>query len=61
MGAGVNNLSVGIRNGALSTVRSIFFVDEWEGGSKYHYNMYTWVIISPPAKHHLNGVSLACR
>ena len=29
-----------------------------EGGSKYHYKR---AIIGPPAKRHLNGVSLACR
>ena len=38
---------------------NFFFLSWWgEGGSKYHYK---WVIISPPAKRHLNGVSLACR
>ena len=34
-----------------------FLVDEGEGGSKYRYK---WAIIDPPAKHHLNGVLLAC-
>ena len=29
-----------------------------EGGSKYHYER---AIIAPPAKRHLNGVSLACQ
>ena len=29
-----------------------------ERGSTYHYKQ---VIIGPPVKHHLNGVSLACR
>ena len=29
-----------------------------EEGSKYHYKR---AIIDPPAKRHLNGVSLACR
>ena len=32
-------------------------VDEG-GGSKYHYKR---TIIATPVKHHLNGVSLACR
>ena len=36
-----------------------FFFSWWgEGGSKYHYKR---AIIAPPAKRHLNGVSLACR
>ena len=30
----------------------------WEGGSKYHYKR---AIIGPPAKCHLNDISLACR
>ena len=34
-----------------------FLVDEGEGGSKYHYK---GAIIDPPAKRHLNGVSLVC-
>ena len=35
------------------------FFNWWgEGGSKYHYKR---AIIGPPAKRHLNGVSLACR
>ena len=35
-----------------------FFFSWWdEGGSKYHYK---WAIIGPPAKRHLNGVSLVC-
>ena len=33
-----------------------FFSWWWEGGSKYHYKR---AIIGPPAKRHLNGVSLA--
>ena len=35
-----------------------YFFFSWWGvwGSKYHYK---WAIISPPAKRHLNGISLA--
>ena len=36
----------------------VFFSWWGEVGSKYHYKR---VIIDPPAKRHLNGVSLACR
>ena len=36
----------------------VFLDDDGEGGSKYHYK---WAIINPPSKHHLIGVSLACR
>ena len=35
-----------------------FFSRWWERGSKHHYMR---PIIGPPAKHHLNGASLACR
>ena len=36
-----------------------FYFSWWrEGVSKYHYKR---AIIGPPAKRHLNGVSLACR
>ena len=37
------------------TLPSFFKVDE---GSKYHFKR---ALIGPPAKRHLNGVSLACR
>ena len=38
---------------------SRFFFSWWgDRGSKYHYK---WAIIGPPAKRHLNGVSLAGR
>ena len=45
------------------TLRKIFLlVDEGGGGGgriqKYHYKR---AIIGPPAKRHLNGVSLACQ
>ena len=36
----------------------IFLVDDEIEESKYHYK---WAIIDPPAKRHLNGVSLAGR
>ena len=37
----------------------LFFFSWWgDRGSKYHYK---WAIIGPPAKHHLNGVSMAGR
>ena len=35
----------------------VFFSLWGEGGSKYHYKR---AIIGLPAKHHLNGISLAC-
>ena len=35
-----------------------FLVDKGRKDPKYHFKR---VIIGPPAKHHLNGVSLACR
>ena len=37
------------------TLTALFLVDE--GWEKYHYKRAT---IGPPAKRHLNGVSLAC-
>ena len=36
----------------------LFFSWSWDRGCKYHYK---WAIISPSAKRHLNGVSLAGR
>ena len=36
----------------------VFFRWRGERGSKYHYKR---AIINPPAKRHLNGISLACR
>ena len=36
----------------------VFLVDEFREDPKYHYKRAN---ISPPAKRHLNGVSLVCR
>ena len=35
----------------------VLFCSPTESGSKYHYKR---AIISPPAKRHLNGISLVC-
>ena len=42
-----------------SNFDDVFLVDEEREDPKYHYKRAT--IIDPPAKRHLNGVSLACR
>ena len=45
------------RGSNFDNVFSFSFFSSWGmGGSKYHYK---WAIIGPPAKSHLNGVSLA--
>ena len=59
----VNSAGVGMRKSRkfcergskFDNILLFFLVDE---GMK-DPNLYKWAIIGPPAKHHLNGVSLA--